>query len=516
MSNNEIGGIDAPAGDGVDSESRSQVRGSSLLLGGRILSSFIGYVTQILIIRYLAKSDYGAFAYALSMVAVLQAAVQLGLDRGLSRYVPIFDETEDTGSMVGAIAFVGGLTAALGAIVVVGFWAARSFIAGNLIEDPVAVSMLAILIVLVPVDALDNLMVTLLAAFRKTGAIFLRRHVVAPLLKLVAVALLIRTNSSVEFLAVGYAVAGFVGLTVFASVLGRYVAGRRADDPDMVMRFPIRDLATFSLPLLSTDLVFMAINATDSILLEFFGSVTDVAALRAVQPTAKLTQLVLTSFGVLYIPFVARLYARGLHSDVSRRYWETANWIMILTLPVLVMCLLFNREFTTRLLGEDYADSAVLLGILAGGYYVNAMFGFNGMTLNVYRKIGFLVGINGIALASNIGLNLFLIPRFGPLGAALGTAGTFLIHNLGKQYGLIRKTEISRAPSSTWRVYGIVAAITGLSIFVGYGTALNLTIRMVLFVLLSLAGVVFSRNILDVEDTFPSLGKLPLIKYLVK
>ncbi|MBK5267273.1 MAG: hypothetical protein JJE47_07545, partial [Acidimicrobiia bacterium] len=88
--------------------------------------------------------------------------------------------------------------------------------------------------------------------------------------------------------------------------------------------------------------------------------------------------------------------------------------------------------------------------------------------------------------------------------------------NLGKQYGLIRKTEVSMAPSSTWRVYGIVAAITGLSIFVGYGTALNLTVRMVLFVLLSLAGVVFSRNILDVEDTFPSLGKLPLIKYLVK
>ena len=157
----------------------------------------------------------------------------------------------------------------------------------------------------------------------------------------------------------------------------------------------------------------MAINASDAALLEWFGSVSDVAALRAVQPTA-MTLLVLTSFGILYIPFVARLYARGNHADVSRRYWQTANWIMILTLPVLVMCLLFNQEFTTRLLGEDYADSAILLGVLAGGYYINAMFGFNGMTLNVYRKIGFLVGINGIALATNIGLNVILIPRVRP------------------------------------------------------------------------------------------------------
>ncbi len=516
MSNNEVGGIDAPVGEPVDSESHSQVRGSSLLLAGRIMSSFIGYVTQILIIRYLAKSDYGAFAYALSMVAVLQAAVQLGMDRGLSRYVPIFDENKDTGSMLGSMTFVGGLTAALGVLVVVGFWGARSFIAGTLIEDPAAVAMLAILIVLVPVDALDNLMVTVLAAFRKTGAIFLRRHVVAPLLKLTAVVLLIQTNSTVEFLAVGYTLAGVLGLLIFGSVLFRYLAGRRREHPRQGMKFPIRDLATFSLPLLSTDLVFMAINASDAALLEWFGSVSDVAALRAVQPTAKLTQLVLTSFGILYIPFVARLYARGHHADVSRRYWQTANWIMILTLPVLVMCLLFNQEFTTRLLGEDYADSAILLGVLAGGYYINAMFGFNGMTLNVYRKIGFLVGINGIALATNIGLNVILIPLYGPLGAAVGTAGTFLVHNLAKQYGLARKTEVTLAGSETWRVYAIVAVVSAIATYAGYGLSLSFSLRVVLFVVLSLSAVAASRNILNVEDTFPGLGRLPLIKYLVK
>jgi hypothetical protein len=61
-----------------------------------------------------------------------------------------------------------------------------------------------------------------------------------------------------------------------------------------------------------------------------------------------------------------------------------------------------------------------------------------------------------------------------------------------------------------------VVAIAGISIFVGYGTALGLTVRMALFVVLSLGAIVFSRNILTVEDTFPALGKLPLIKYLVK
>lgn len=516
MSSNEVGGIDASTGETVDSESRSQVRGSSLLLGGRLLSSAIAYVTQILIIRYLSKSDYGAFAYALSVVAVLQIFVQLGLDRGLSRYLPIYDETKDTGSMIGAITFVGGFTAALGTFIAVLFWAARSLIEGPLIKNPLAVAVLAILIVLVPIEALDNLLVTVLAAFRKTGAIFLRRHVVAPLLKLSAVILLIRTNSSVEFLAFGYAVAGVLGLAVFASVLWRYLAARRLQDPQSGRRFPIRELATFSLPLLTTDLVFMAINASDSILLEFFGSVTDVAALRAVQPTAKLTQLVLSAFGVLYIPYVARLYARGAHDAVSRRYWQTTNWIMVLTLPVLLLCLMFNQELTTRLLGAEYAESATLLGILASGYFVHAMFGFNGMTLNVYRKIGFLVGVNGAALVTNLTLNILLIPRYGPLGAAAGTAGTFVVHNLVKQYGLIRKTDVTGPPASTWRTYGIVLAVVLLATFIGYASDLSLGLRIAAWLVMSVGVLSASKGVLDIDETFPALGRLPLIKYLVK
>ncbi len=516
MSNNEIGGIDASTGEAVDSESRSQVRGSSLLLGGRLLSSALAYVTQILIIRYLSKSDYGAFAYALSVVAVLQIFVQLGLDRGLSRYLPIYDETKDTGSMVGAITFVGGFTAAFGTLAAVAFWGSRSFIEGTLINDPLAVAVLAILIVLVPIEALDNLLVTVLAAFRKTGAIFLRRHVVAPLLKLIAVVLLIQTKSSVEFLAVGYTIAGVLGLVVFTSVLVKYLSARRIEDPSSERRFPIRELVTFSLPLLTTDLVFMATNASDSILLEFFGSVTDVAALRAVQPTAKLTQLVLSAFGVLYIPYVARLFARGDHKAVSHRYWQTTNWIMVLTLPVLMLCLMFNRELTTNLLGAEYAESASLLGILAFGYFVHAMFGFNGMTLNVYRKIGFLVGVNGAALVTNIGLNILLIPKYGPLGAAVGTATTFVVHNLVKQYGLIRKTDVTGPPASTWRTYGVVLVAIIVAGLIGYVSDISLALRIAMWILLSVGVLSASRNVLDLEDTFPALGKLPLIKYLVK
>jgi hypothetical protein len=46
-----------------------QIRGSSLLLIGRTLSMAVNFAVQVLIVRYLSKTDYGAFAYALSIVA---------------------------------------------------------------------------------------------------------------------------------------------------------------------------------------------------------------------------------------------------------------------------------------------------------------------------------------------------------------------------------------------------------------------------------------------------------------
>ena len=41
---------------------RRSIRGSSLLMGGRMISMGINYLVQLLIVRYLSTTEYGAFA----------------------------------------------------------------------------------------------------------------------------------------------------------------------------------------------------------------------------------------------------------------------------------------------------------------------------------------------------------------------------------------------------------------------------------------------------------------------
>lgn len=89
------------------------MRGSSLLLVGRAISIVINLLVQVLIARYLTKQDYGSFAYALSIVAIVQSVGALGFDRAISRFPPVFDDRDDHPAFCGTLVFVVSLTAAL-------------------------------------------------------------------------------------------------------------------------------------------------------------------------------------------------------------------------------------------------------------------------------------------------------------------------------------------------------------------------------------------------------------------
>src|SRR5215212_1347190 len=94
--------------------SSRQIRGSSLMLVGRAISMAVTFTIQVLIVRYLTKANYGAFAYALSFVTLGQTIATLGLDRAITRFVPIYHERRDYNKMFGTILMVLGTVLSIG------------------------------------------------------------------------------------------------------------------------------------------------------------------------------------------------------------------------------------------------------------------------------------------------------------------------------------------------------------------------------------------------------------------
>jgi O-antigen/teichoic acid export membrane protein len=167
---------------------------------------------------------------------------------------------------------------------------------------------------------------------------------------------------------------------------------------------------------------------------------------------------------------------------------------------------------TGVLYGARYASSATFLSILAVGYYAHAVLGFSGLTLMVHGRVRVLTGLNVLAIVFNLAVNLALIPRYGALGAAVGTTSTLLVYNALKQVALRRTTRIGLTAPGASRALVSIAAMTAAIV----AAAPLVADRPALAVLVAVAGsatvVVAARALLDLGATFPELARLPVVR----
>jgi O-antigen/teichoic acid export membrane protein len=507
----------APVVDARDA-ARRQIRGSSLLLAGRMLSLAVNFATQVLIVRYLSKTDFAAFAYGLSIVALGESLAVLGLDKAIARFLPIYDERRAYDKLLGTLVMVAGSVLLLGLAFVLLAFGLHGFAGGDLGSDEQTLTVILILICLSPIQALDDILMGTFAVFSKPRAIFFRRYVLAPALRLAAIVLIVLSGSGVRDLALGYVIAGGIGVAVYVVML---VQTLRADRvlPRLrlnALRFPAREVYGFALPLVTVDLLFAVMNTTNVWMLERFGSAADVADYRVVQPAARMNLLVMTSFTLLFTPLAARLFARDDRTGIRELYWRTAAWMAVFSFPVFALTFVCAHQLTVGLFGERYAASAPILALLALGYYFNAALGFNGLTLRVYGLVRYVVVISVGVTVANVGVNLLLIPPYGAIGAGVGTCATLVLHNVLKQAGLRKGTGIGVFDREQVRVYATVAvaalALVGVNALLQPGPIAALAMVTVA----SAALLAITRDTLRIGDTFPELLRVPVVRRLTR
>lgn len=502
----------------ADGSTQKYVRGSGLLLGGRLISILLNLAVQVLTVRYLSKSAFGAFAYGLGVASIGSSVVLLGLGKAVPRFVPIYQERGEYARAFGTMALAAATVWGLGLSLVVLVFGLRGALSETLVTDPLSLSLLLILIALAPLNAFDHLLQNLVAIFSNPRAIFLRRHVLGPALKLAAVLLVIAVAGDVYLLAVGYVVGGAIGIYLYVTILMR--EWRRQDLLQHVrlnrLELPAREVFGFSIPLLSAELPVLLRGSVAIILLEFFHSASAVAEYRAVYPIAALNLIVFQAFGFLFVPLAARMFARADKTGISNLYWQTSSWITVLTFPVFAVTCSLATPLTVLLFGTAYESAGVLMAVLALGYYFNAALGFNADTLRVYGKVRYAVASDIAAAVVFLALCFVLIPRYHALGAAISATMSAIVHSVCNQAGLwIGGTGI-RLPQ--WRFVRVFLISTLLMVAL---LLLQWLVRPPLYAGVALAAVAsvallhLARHLLEPKTTFPELMRISLLRRLL-
>lgn len=470
---------------------------------------------QVLVVRALARADYGLFAYALSVVTVLATIVTFGLDRGLARFVVVFEEQRDNprlwGTIVMQVTTILGLGAAA-AVVAIGF---QGWVGETVVDDPRLARLLAVMVLLAPLQALDSAAASLFAAFGRSKAIFFRRYVLTPVLRLTVVGAVLLTGGDVMALGAGYVVVGLVGVAVYGSLLVRAFRDRGLLDDRQArsrhgIRLPLREIGSFTVPLLLSDAMFVVLNTSDVAILGRTHGAEAVAAYRSVLPIAHLNQVVMNSFALLAGPLMARMWARHDRSGLATAYWRTATWVAVLTFPVAAVTVGLADPVVDVLFGSRYDGSGTYLAILAAAFYANAALGFNGVTVKMVGRVWLVATTAGAALVANLVLNAVLIPAHGALGAAWGTATTVVLYNLLKHLALRRATGVELLPARYASVYLTVGIASSA---VAASAVLDPPLPAALAVVAAATGSVLwvGRRELAVDAMFPELLRIPLL-----
>ena len=508
-----------PGGHGRSaSQTKKLIRGSSLLTVGRVIAMVLNFIVQVITVRCLMKADYGAFAYGLSIASMGASVAVFGLGRTLNRFAPVFQAKHEFGKMAGTVALTLCCVTGIGIGVVLLVLGAQGYISANLVSDPLSMSLMLILILLAPLKAVDSIFDELYATFAKPKELFVRRHLIAPLLKVLAVVPLIFAHTDVRMLAISFVVCGTIGTWYSFVVLWKILKNAnllqyfRRDKIDV----PARQLFGFSFPLLSTDLLVIVRGSLVTLVLEFCHGAISVAGFQAVLPVARLNTFVADSFRLLFGPAISRMYARGDSASIDQVFWRTSAWIAVGTFPLFLPCVCLSEFITVTLFGPQYADSSIILAMLALGFYLNAIVGFNYEILKAHGHVGRIFLTDIITVIAGIGLNLWLVPRWGVAGGAVTTVIILLMRPIGNQITIFRMKLLKEVDWTCLRLFFVMMQVTIIASLMPSITEDTLIVRFAATIAGTAVVLVGGLPALDIGSMFPELMKYRPIRLFVK
>src|SRR4051794_283193 len=491
------------------------VRGSNLVLAASGIGAVLELGSQVMAVRYLSTSAFGAFAFALAVALFLQGVAQFGMPLAVSRFAPMRREAEDHGGVVGVVAIAMGVALGLGAILAI-LVLAFALVAPASVVSPASAHAVRLLALMIPLEALIAVATSVFAVFGRTRAIIIRGSLITPALKCAATATVVLAGGGVTALAGGYLAASAIG-----AALACWLVVGILRETGLVARlrgpraWGTREVLPFAAVALSTTLVWSVLEMSDAILLGFLKGPDDVAELRAITPLMRGHTLISAAFIVFFSPLAATYLARADKRGMQELYVRTSAWLATLAFPLLLMTSAFAGVLVDALYGARYAGSGTVLLILSIGYFVQTASGFNGQTLKIHGLLRFTMAVDACAMVVNLGVNLLLIPKYGATGAAIGTTSTLLAHNTLKQIGMRRFTGVHLGDRGFLRLLGVGAALLAAVSVLSAVAAPPLWLALAITVLCTAVLVRTAGDVLRVPEFFPAALRVPVLRWLV-
>jgi len=419
---------------------RSQLIKDSTAVGAlKVASTLLTLLTGILLARLLGPSDYGIYAFVLSIITLLGLPTKAGLPALITRETATNQLQERWGYLRGLLALTNVFVLVFSLLIAItSYFVIEAVWRGGQTSRHVFLWALLLL----PLVAFGNIRGATLRGLRKVIQGQLPELIIRPVILFVLLS--------------GYLIAGpqldpvlAVQFNIIASLVAFLIGAIllvKAMPPEVykaVAEYEVRVWATSLIPLS----LFAGLRTMDSqlvlIILGSLGTTEDVGLFRVAATGAALVAFGLTAINMVISPHVARLYKSGEIDKLQGLITNSTRLVAAIAFPVFFIFLIFGESILGIIFGEEYRPAATALTIMCFGQLVNSTCGSVVLVLNM---TGFeketLKGI-GVSILLGIILSIMLIPSYGITGAAFAYTVSLSTWNIILIVVTRRKTGIN-------------------------------------------------------------------------
>lgn len=474
---------------------------AGVTLIGTLLGGILAILNEVLIARFLGVDTYGDYAIGFMLARIGSIIAAFGMPVTVLHFLPVYlnraDKERALGSIISSLLLpmVGGVILALTLQLLSDWFAVSVF------GDPRAAAYIRNLAFLIPLIALTEVLGHVARGFGYALPYVVIRNLAPPICYLAFLLYLRRIGAPpIEV------THGFISAYSFASLVGFLIILRFAWPLIVAVkpRLEMRESYSYSVPVVLNGIVSLALFWTDLFQLGIFTNADTVGIYRACMQIVIAFDIIWTVYTAAVGPIFPVLLAENKLEQLRNTYLAAVHLATLLATPVflLVVC---NASDILGVLGPRFSAGAAAVSILAFGNLVKISVGVAAVLLILGGKQR-LEAINAvISAALNIGLNYYLIPRMGLMGASIATT-TSLLALSG-----MRLWQVSRAfpvVALDFRVFRVIPISVPLVLFLhfamaylGYGLGtgvFHLLVRLILEI--ALLGAAIWRLCLSYDE----------------
>jgi O-antigen/teichoic acid export membrane protein len=396
---------------------KALVRGSGIVFIVAILSAILGYLLRILLARNLTMEEYGLFYAVFAFVNVIASFRGFGVGQALIKYIPEFKLSENYSSIKKGIIYYFSLQFISFIFIFGVIFIFADNLAVGYFKDLTSINLLFLLALASIFSIFESLFHVLFLGYKKSGH-YAFTTFFQMLLVLIITLILLKLGIGYLSPAYGYLIASILSSIIyyflFRKMSPQFFNAKLSFD----FKF-FKKLTLFGLPLTASAIIGSSIGQLDILILTYFTGLKEVALYSVALPISMLLRQFSKSISLIIIPVSSEIYLQNRELLIEG-IKNIHKYILITIIPIALVMAIFAPLIISLFFGDEYLGAVWTLRILAVSAIFYSIAYINSNILLGIGKPGLnakiMIGLSSIALI----LDLFLIPLYGIIGAALG------------------------------------------------------------------------------------------------